>query len=87
MGARPQLRIGSQWQVREVRRGDSYLRGHDPRLHFGLGKTAQVHEIQYLWPGGATLILRDVPANQFLTLREPTPEPAATPAGHVREQN
>ncbi|MCH8948462.1 MAG: ASPIC/UnbV domain-containing protein [Acidobacteria bacterium] len=63
MGARPQLRTGSQWQVCEVRRGDSYLRGHDPHLHFGLGKTAQVDEIQILWPSGATLILRDVPAN------------------------
>ncbi len=87
MGARPQLRTGSQWQVREVRRGDSYLRGHYPRLHFGLGKTAQVDEIQNLWPSGATSVLRDVRANQFITLREPTPEPVEIPVAPAREQN
>ncbi|MCH8948737.1 MAG: ASPIC/UnbV domain-containing protein [Acidobacteria bacterium] len=71
MGARVRLRIGSQWQLREVRRGDSYLGSHDPRLHFGLGKAAQVDEIQIRWPNGATSVLREVPANQFLTLHEP----------------
>ena len=71
----------------EVRRGDSYLRGHDPHLHFGLGKTAQVDEIQIRWPSGATSVLRDVRANQFITLREPTPEPAEIPVAPVREQN
>ena len=71
LGTRVRLRTGSQWQLREVRRGDSYLCSHDPRLHFGLGKAAQVDEIQIRWPNGATSVLREVPANQFLTLHEP----------------
>lgn len=87
VGARVRLRTGSQWQLREVHSGDSYLGSHDPRLHFGLGKAAQVDEIQIRWPSGATSVLHDVRANQFITLREPAPEPAEPPVAPVREQN
>lgn len=80
LGARVRLRTGSQWQLREVQSGGSYLCGHDSRLHFGLGKATIVDEIRVWWPSGVTSVLREVPANQFLTLREPRPEPDTAPA-------
>lgn len=70
-GARVRLRTGTKWQLREVQGGGSYLSNSDARLHFGLGDTAQVDEIQIRWPSGAVSVLRDVSANQFLTVREP----------------
>jgi hypothetical protein len=74
LGARVRVRTGLQWQLREARRGDSYLGSHDPRLHFGLSAAATAEEIEIQWPSGTTSILRDVPANQFLNLREPHAE-------------
>lgn len=86
LGARVRIRIRSQWQVREVRAGGSYLGNHDPRLHFGLGSTERVEEIQVRWPNGFTSVLRDVPANQFLILRELPSEFTASPSPHTEKQ-
>jgi hypothetical protein len=72
LGARVRVRTGSQWQSREARRGESYLGSHDPRLHFGLDDAETADEIEIQWPSGATSILKDVPANQFLTVMEPS---------------
>jgi hypothetical protein len=87
LGARVRLRTGSHWQLREVQSGGSYLCGHDRRLHFGLGKAAVVDEVQVWWPSGATAVLREVPANQFLTLREPPPEPETAQASPSPEKD
>jgi hypothetical protein len=74
VGAHVRVRTGSQWQLREVRRGDSYLSGNDPRVHFGLGTAAAADEVQIRWPSGVVTVLKDVRANQFLTVVEPKPE-------------
>ncbi|MCB1128652.1 MAG: ASPIC/UnbV domain-containing protein, partial [Verrucomicrobiae bacterium] len=56
-----------------------YLFQSDPRLHFGLGNIAQVDRIHIRWPSGKDQELTSLPADQFLTIREPGPsrwEPA-----------
>jgi tetratricopeptide (TPR) repeat protein len=40
-------------------------------LHFGLGARDRAAEVEVLWPGGAVQVLRDVPARQTITVREP----------------
>ena len=61
---------GRTWQA-EARCPTSYLFQSDPRLHFGLGRSATVDRIHIRWPAGTTQELTNVVADQFLTLREP----------------
>jgi hypothetical protein len=43
----------------------------DRRVHFGLGGEKVVTEMTIAWPSGKTQILKNVPADQVLTVREP----------------
>jgi tetratricopeptide (TPR) repeat protein len=49
----------------------------DPRVHFGLGRSARVRELRVRWPSGMLQSLRDVAADRILTVEEPTDEPRA----------
>jgi hypothetical protein len=42
----------------------------DPRVHFGLGASKVVREIDIRWPSGIRQTLRNVPADQILTVEE-----------------
>jgi hypothetical protein len=48
-----------------------FLSSSDPRVHFGLGKETKAATIEVRWPGGGALTMKDVAADQILTLREP----------------
>lgn len=39
--------------------------------HFGLGKNRKASKIEIRWPSGIVQVLRNVPADQFLTVHEP----------------
>lgn len=54
----------------EVRSGGSYYSQNDLRLHFGVGKTERIKTIEVHWPGGTVDIIRDVPVNQVIYVRE-----------------
>jgi hypothetical protein len=43
----------------------------DVRPHFGLGKAKQA-DIKIDWPSGIVQYLRNISANQILTVKEPT---------------
>jgi hypothetical protein len=43
----------------------------DRRVHFGLGKQAVVDELHISWPSGAQQTLRNIRADQILTILEP----------------
>jgi len=73
LGARVRVRTGSRWQTQERHSGESYLSSCDPRIHFGLGNASQADEIEVRWPGGERTVLRNVPANQFITIRQDSP--------------
>ncbi len=47
-----------------------FLSSSDPRVHFGLGKETKALSIEVRWPGGGLLSLKDVAADQILTVRE-----------------
>jgi enediyne biosynthesis protein E4 len=58
----------------------SYLSSGDKRVHFGLGKQAQVSSIEIHWPSGITQTVNDVRADQILQIDEPAPK-RNSPAG------
>lgn len=43
----------------------------DPRVHFGLGAAQRVEKLEIWWPSGIRQTLRNVKADQILTVREP----------------
>lgn len=64
---------GGVTQMQEVGSGSSLGAGHDPRLHFGLGRS-QIRRVRVVWPGGLEQTFQDVPTNQIwrLTYRNGT---------------
>ena len=70
IGCRVTIRIGTKSQIREIKSGGSYLSSSDLRAHFGLGDATRVDLLSVGWPGGRTQVLRDVLANQTVTIRE-----------------
>jgi len=53
-----------------VRAGSSYLGQNDLRAHFGLGAVAVADRLEVRWPSGRSEVLRNIPANQIITIRE-----------------
>ena len=59
-------------QVREVKAGSSYLSMDTVELEFGLGRASIADEVRITWPSGRTQTLTALPANQIITITEPT---------------
>jgi hypothetical protein len=70
IGARLKLTIGTRVLLRYVKAGSSYLAQNDIRVHFGMGNAASAERLEILWPSGAVDELRDIAANQIVTVRE-----------------
>ncbi len=77
VGAEVRLRVeGSdeaRVQVREVAIGGGFGITPSPILEFGLGSRDRAAEIAIRWPGGAHRVLRDIPADQRILIREDEP--------------
>ena len=63
-------RVRLNGQTRIATSTGGYNCSNDKRLHFGLGD-ATTAQIEVLWPSGTRQTLKDVPADQFLKIREP----------------
>jgi len=70
VGAKVTLNIGGTRSLKQRLGGTGYCSASDPRLLFGLGTTRRVDEIQVRWPSGAVSSLKNVPTNQYLTIKE-----------------
>lgn len=57
-------------QIDEVRSGGGYFSQSDLRVHLGLGKAQKVDELEIRWPSGQVDTLKDIAANQFVTIKE-----------------
>ena len=57
-------------QHNHVTTAGSYASSSDPRVHFGLGADAVIKEIELKWPSGTEQALRNVKADQILTVTE-----------------
>ena len=50
--------------------GTSYCSASDPRVSFGLGTIVKIDEIEVRWPSGRISTLKNITANQYVTITE-----------------
>ena len=70
VGAHIAVFTGAGRQVREAIAGSSFLGGHDPRLHFGLGAESVVDSLEVRWPSGEVDRLYGLEVDRLITLVE-----------------
>jgi hypothetical protein len=68
IGARITVEAGGERRVAPVLPGSSYQSSHDPRVHFGLGRSAAVDAVEVLWPDGRVERFPGTPADRAVTL-------------------
>ena len=71
IGTRIKVVSGDLVQVKEVKHSYGYLSSNDPRVAFGLGGRTKADQVEIRWPSGIVQILRNIKADQILTVREP----------------
>jgi enediyne biosynthesis protein E4 len=72
VGASLKLTSAGFVQIEQAKGGMSYMSASDPRIHFGLGKRAQITSLEITWPSGQIDQLTTVPINQIITVKEGT---------------
>ena len=70
IGAHVSVSAGGTEQQRTRRSAASYLSVNDPRLHFGLGRAANIERLTVSWPGGERQVHEGLPADRLLVVRE-----------------
>jgi enediyne biosynthesis protein E4 len=73
MGIGAQVRItgdDGKVQYNEATTAVGYACSSDSRVHFGLGASRMIREIDIKWPSGIRQVLRNVPADQILKVEE-----------------
>ena len=70
VGARVTVKAGDLKQIDEVHSGRSYQSNFGKRLSFGLGPRKNADEVQVKWLGGGVDLVRNVRANQLITVIE-----------------
>jgi hypothetical protein len=76
MAVGAQIRITAEdnsMQYNQVTTACGYAGASDSRVHFGLGASKIVREIDIKWPSRIHQVLRDIPVDQILTIKEPAP--------------
>ena len=71
LGARAELSIGGQVQMRELQPSYGYGSQMQPLLHFGLGQTEQVDWLRIQWPDGRRSHQSNIEPNQRLVMAYP----------------
>jgi hypothetical protein len=74
MGIGAQIRITTddgRKLYNEVTTSTGYAASSDPRVHFGLGDSRVIHEIEIRWPSGTRQLLNDVTADRVMVVTEP----------------
>jgi hypothetical protein len=70
VGTRCTATVNGAKLLRMVVGGGSYGGSSDYRVHFGLGAANTAERVEISWLSGKTQVLKKVPANQILTIRE-----------------
>jgi FG-GAP-like repeat/ASPIC and UnbV len=68
-GAIVTVSLPTEQLAQETHAGSSYLSSEDPRLHFGLGSARRASEVDVKLPGGKTIRLKNVRADQIVSVR------------------
>ncbi len=75
IGAIVKITLGGRMLIRHRASAGSYLSQHDARLHFGLGACSKIDRLEVIWPNGKGQIMRDIPIDRLLTVRQRTGGP------------
>jgi hypothetical protein len=70
VGAALKLTAGDFVSYDQAKGGMSYCSAQDPRIHFGLGMHTKVDTLGITWPSGAHEVIRNIPADQIVTIEE-----------------
>jgi enediyne biosynthesis protein E4 len=73
MGIGAQIRITTddgRKQYDEVTTSTGYSASSDPRVHFGLGTSLRIREIEIRWPSGTRQVRRDLTGDRLLVVTE-----------------
>lgn len=71
IGARVTVTANGLRQLQDLIPVRGYLSQGDPRMHFGLGQAARAERVEIRWPNGKTTDLKNITANQILTVVQP----------------
>jgi len=80
IGSKIIVDIGIRKLTREIDGGSSHLSQNSTIAHFGLGEAEELRSITVKWLGGKTQILKNVKANQLLTIVEQDNQPSSDTA-------
>lgn len=70
IGARVKIQSNGITQTTQKKSASGYLSQNDPRLHFGLGSSNTVKEIEIVWPSGKIQKMENIPGGQILRIIE-----------------
>jgi hypothetical protein len=70
VGAKLTLTSRGRRQVRAHQWATSYLSYNDPRVHFGLGDSPQVDQVEVRWPNGQREMYQGLEADRYVTLKQ-----------------
>jgi hypothetical protein len=70
LGAQVRITTDAGVQYNHATTSTGYACSSDPRVHFGLGASKVVKEIDIVWPSRIHQTLHNVPADQILTITE-----------------
>jgi enediyne biosynthesis protein E4 len=71
IGAQVRVFWNKQQQVQEVSGGSGFCAQNERRLHFGLGKNAQLEKVEIRWPSGKMQTLDSVEIGKLNKVKEP----------------
>jgi len=77
IGAEVRVFWNNQQQVQEVSGGSGFCAQNQRRLHFGLGRSAQIEKVEIRWPSGKIQILDSVEVGKMNKVKEPLHEHGA----------
>ncbi|MGB0034064.1 MAG: CRTAC1 family protein [Candidatus Acidiferrales bacterium] len=70
IGAHLKLIAGDFTSYDQSKGGMSYCSAQDPRIYFGLGARDRVDSLEIWWPSGLKETIRNIPADQIITITE-----------------
>ncbi len=71
IGARIRISTGGKAQYEQVSHASGYASSSAGPVHFGLGDSAVVDEIEIRWPSGTRQVLKNVAADRLVRVKEP----------------
>jgi enediyne biosynthesis protein E4 len=71
VGAQVKVYWNGQQQVQEIQGGSGFCAQNQRRLHFGLGKNANLEKVVIRWPSGKDQELSKLELNQLHSIKEP----------------